>query len=166
MDIQNIGGSEHFDIAQVCLNGHVINDHFQDSPHLSKKFCTACGESTVISCSECNTPIQGKSRASFSYASKYTLPRFCHHCGHSYPWIARKLNAAGDLADLVDELSPIERERLSTDFLDLVKDSPSSQVAALRIKRAFTKVTPNIQEAFKDILISVISAPITKFIWG
>jgi hypothetical protein len=118
----------------------------------------------VINCSECNTSIQGKTRA--YYASKYAVPRFCHQCGHAYPWVTRRLKAAGDLADLVDGLSPTERERLSSDFLDLVKDSPSSQVAALSIKRAFIKVAPNIQEAFKDILISVISAPITKFIWG
>lgn len=30
------------DTAQICLNGHLINSYYQDSPHNNQKYCDKC----------------------------------------------------------------------------------------------------------------------------
>ena len=49
-----------YDIAQVCLNGHLINASTQRSPEFSKKFCSRCGAPTTTTCTQCDAPIQGE----------------------------------------------------------------------------------------------------------
>jgi hypothetical protein len=49
-----------YDVAQICLNGHVINDSVKKYPQHNKKFCDKCGVATINNCPNCNTEIQEK----------------------------------------------------------------------------------------------------------
>ena len=49
----------HYDVQQVCLNGHQITDNYNRSPEFRKTHCNKCGEKTIHQCPECNHPIKG-----------------------------------------------------------------------------------------------------------
>ena len=46
-----------YDVAQICLNGHVINAYAKSEPNRNQKFCDECGASTMMQCEQCNTDI-------------------------------------------------------------------------------------------------------------
>lgn len=154
-----------YDIAVICLNGHPITTTLTETPHEGVRFCGHCGEEGIAKCQKCNEVIRGESR-DFYYNGPYEVKSYCVACGAAYPWIERRLAAADELADLIDELSDSEKEMLKLNFRDVVRDSPRNQVAAIKVKRLLDKSSPNFVSAVRDILINVISTPISNLIWG
>ena len=156
---------EWYDTAEICRNGHVTNDSVNAYPLQSKKYCNDCGSPTIQKCEECNFDIQGYHHVPL-VGSIYKTPSYCINCGTAYPWIMDKLLAAEELADLVDEFSEEDKKIISASLSDLVKDTPRSQVAAIRFKKIVSKASGNIGIAFKDILFNVVTEPVNKAIWG
>jgi len=114
-----------YDTAQICTNGHVINSQSVYRPEHNKKFCDKCGAPTITNCQNCNSPIKGYYHVPPVGTTKYTdlpLPSFCPVCGEPYPWTEAKLKAAKELTDLLEDLSPEEREILKKSFDDIVLD--------------------------------------------
>ncbi|MFC0417747.1 DUF2321 domain-containing protein [Cytobacillus solani] len=156
-----------FDIAQICLNGHVINDTYVKYPETNQKYCDKCGEKTIISCQNCHTDIRGYQY--FENVIRMSMvepPSFCHECGKPYPWTEEKMAAAMELADLLDELTEQEKDDLKKSLDELVKDGPRTVVAATKFKRILSKTGPEIATGFKDILVAVVSETVKKSIWG
>jgi hypothetical protein len=116
------------DAAQICLNGHVINDSSHWSPEFNQKFCSKCGEATTTSCPECGAEIRGRYHAPgvVVLGAQFPAPSYCANCGHSYPWTERRLKAAKALADEFEELNEGERDKLKESLDDLVRDSPQT----------------------------------------
>lgn len=79
------------DTMQVCLNGHVINDRFFNSPEYNKEFCNRCGKQTVTNCPNprCDKPIPGRLLGSV-YVGRSSAPDFCQHCGEKFPWTRKE----------------------------------------------------------------------------
>ncbi|REJ29274.1 DUF2321 domain-containing protein [Caldibacillus debilis] len=90
-----------YDIAQICLNGHVVNASYNSYPEHNQKYCVECGAKTIIKCLKCQTPIRGYYHVD-TLIDHYTPPKFCHECGEPYPWTAKALNAAIELAELTE----------------------------------------------------------------
>jgi len=157
-----------YDIAQVCLNGHVMNEMVKSSPQHNQKFCDKCGSVTITECPHCNTPIRGYYHADgvISLGFKYSPPRFCYNCGKPFPWTEKALKAAKELADEIENLTKEEKEILKQSLDDLVKESPNVQVAALKFKKIMKKVGKTSTQAFKEILISILSESVKKLLWG
>jgi len=157
-----------YDSAQVCLNGHLINYAVIANPEKNQNFCDKCGEETIITCQSCNQDIRGRLHIPGVIQTRITfnLPSYCLHCGKPYPWTEEKLNAAKELAELLDDLTPEEQEQLKMSLDDLVKDGPRTVVAQTRFKRFMGKATPEIVTGFKDILVDVLSETAKKAIWG
>ena len=154
--------SGKYDVAQICLNGHVANSSVTTFPEGCREYCNKCGEKTIVACPSCSNKIRG------SYtlvAGGYNMPSYCEHCGKPFPWVAKRLEAAEELAELIDEFSVEDRMLLKTNLGDIVRDNPRSQVAALKVKKVLSKASPHFISAFRDILINVISDPINKQIW-
>lgn len=80
----------HYDVQQVCLNGHLITGSYQKNPQHSKKFCTLCGEKTIITCQECLHPIKGDYYVDGDYLYSTSIPTHCENCGKPFPWTLRK----------------------------------------------------------------------------
>lgn len=159
--------NNYYEVAQICLNGHMITARYNSSPEQSAKYCDSCGEKNIISCENCHTHIRG------SYvvpgvlgAFGYAIPSYCHECGKSYPWTQQKLEAAKELAEELSELSEEEKESLKKSLDDLVKDGPKTVVATTRFKRLVSKTGPEIATGFKDILVDVVSESVKKAVWG
>lgn len=159
----------YHDVSQICLNGHTITRNARRSPEFTKKFCDKCGEPTITACGSCNEPIQGEYHVEGVVALGFSgpsAPNFCHACGKPYPWTERRIDSAKALADEFDDLSPDDREKLKQSLDDLYRDSPQTEVAAIRFKKIMAKVGKESYSAMKEIIVGVLSEAARKSIFG
>ena len=158
----------YYDTAQVCLNGHLINDNFRGNPVHNKKHCDKCGEATITQCPSCNTPIRGEYEVEgvFAVGGSGPVPNFCHECGKSYPWTERGLQAAKELADEFEGLAPTEREELKKSLDELVKNSPKAEVAGFRFKKLMKKEGAGSVEVMKTVISDLLSETVKKSVFG
>ena len=50
----------HYDLAQICENGHVANSSARDYPISNQDHCDKCGSRTITACPACETEIRGR----------------------------------------------------------------------------------------------------------
>lgn len=155
------GGGEH-DIAQICISGHIINSSTKKRPQFNKNFCDRCGQRSIRECQSCAEPIQGDYYGAFAMKA---APAFCHNCGAAYPWTESRLKAAHDLAMEIEGLTDTEKETLSGSLDDLIRDTPSTPVAATRFKKLAVKAGKEGAGALRDILVDIVSETAKKLIW-
>ncbi len=156
-----------YDVAQICLNGHVITNMANGHPEHKKDFCIKCGEKTIVSCQNCNTSIKGY----YSFENviglfDYDKPKYCEKCGQPFPWTARQIDAAKDLIDLTDNLNSEEKADLKSSIDNLVKDGPKTIVAQAKYKKYIVNAGGEIAKAIKDILVNIVSESVKKAVWG
>jgi len=156
---------DHYDVAQICLNGHVVNDSAVGSPEHNKKFCDLCGKPTITSCQNCESPIQGYYYMESVTGYGYDRPAFCPQCGHAYPWTQAALDAAREFADELDELNGEEKELLKRSLDDIVGDTPRTPLAATKFKKYAAKAGKAAADSLKSILINVASETAKKLLW-
>jgi len=156
-----------FDTAQVCLEGHMINDHAESEPESNKKFCSKCGAATILACPHCSVKIKGYPHIPNVCSLPVDEPeKFCDNCGHPYPWSESRLRAAIDMSGELDGLTEQDREDLKKSLPDLLRDVPNTPVAATRFKKIFRKVGGKGGELVWDILKDVASETAKKIILG
>jgi len=134
-----------YDVAQICLNGHVVNDSYRMYPQHNSAQCSECGQKTVTACPKCKANIQGRYHASeyvLNFAGALTAPPFCRECGSAYPWTEARLSAVREL----ERLDANERGTLDRILDDLVSDTPRTPVATLRFKQLVLKAGPAAME--------------------
>ena len=141
--------SKHYDVAQICINGHVINAASLRNPHRSQKFCSLCGAQTIDSCQKCQNQIRGHFVRENQILGVYSRPAFCLECGNAYPWTEAALIAARELAQELDGLNPEEKELLKESLEDIVRDTPRTSVAVTRFKKLVTKSGNWLQKGLK-----------------
>jgi hypothetical protein len=155
-----------YDTAQICINGHNINDSVQEKPQFNKKFCDNCGSQTITECQNCKTGIQGRYHEKGALDSQIIIvPAFCQHCGHSFPWTASKIEAAKELALEEESISSSEKEIIVKSIDDLIAETPRTKLAANRFKKIFTKMGTSAAGILKEILVDVASETAKKIIW-
>ncbi|MBU9705906.1 DUF2321 domain-containing protein [Paenibacillus sp. AK121] len=154
-----------YDIAVVCLNGHLITNTLTSAPHEATRFCSDCGERNIAKCEHCGEPIRGATRV-YMEGYTYQTPSFCHSCGHEFPWLTRKLEQADRLVDLIENLTEEERSVYKSDIRELIKDTPKATVAGISIKKLLIKTPQNIKDSLKDILVNVASEAVNKMMLG
>lgn len=157
----------YYDIAQICLNGHVINDMAKSSPHSNQKYCADCGAQTISACSDCNLPIRGYYHVPGVIGFfGYNKPSYCYNCGEPYAWTVASLEAARELADELENLSIEEREQLKDSFPDLVRNTPKTIVAETRFKKLMKKAGTDAYDGMRSILVDVVSEAVKKSVFG
>lgn len=157
----------HYDTAQICINGHVINTTAESSPQSNQKYCTECGAQTITVCPHCNTSIRGHYHVEgVIFLFEYKKPAYCYNCGQAFPWTESSLQAATELADELESLSQKEKEQLKNSFSDLVRNTPKTVVAETRFKKIMKKAGGDACEGMKAILIDVVSETVKKSIFG
>lgn len=165
------GGREEpnwYDTAQVCLNGHLINDATVAHPEHSAAHCGKCGARTITECENCGEPIRGDyhvSRVAF-IGSSYEQAAYCRNCGEPYPWTVSGLAAAREFAAEIEGLSDEDRETLSRSLDDLVSESPATIVAVSRYRRIIDKAVPGAADGLRSILVEIVSEAVRKQMWG
>lgn len=156
-----------YHVAEICPNGHVSTSLADTSPELREKFCSSCGELTMTQCPSCGSTIRGHYIVEnvFSF-SEYNPPAHCHNCGSAFPWTVRKVEGAVELVETGGGLTDSEIDQLRNDLTELTKDSPKTQVASLRFKKAMAKVGSTVAQGVRDIVVDVLSESAKKSIWG
>lgn len=172
--------SAQYDVAQVCLNGHMVNDRSESRPEFSKKFCPDCGSETIPHCQTCGETIQGALHSTYVLKgsrywrrppSRFTsttdgaVRAYCHACGNPYPWTNRSIEAAQALAQEQDKLTDAEKLLLQSSIPDLVADTPRTSLAVVRFKKLMLKIGKEAGDGFKNILVNVLSEAVKKQLW-
>jgi len=155
-------------VAEVCPNEHVSTSAADQNPELREKFCSKCGEPTMMECPACQSPIRGRYDVPgliglYNYTSP---PAHCHNCGNAFPWTERKLAGAVEYLEVGADLSPEEIQQFRTDLTELTKDSAKTQIASLRFKKVMAKVGNSVASGVREIVIDVLSEAAKKAIWG
>lgn len=159
---------EGYDIAQICLNGHLITKTAKTNPQFMENFCSICGEKTITECPHCKAFIRGEYHVPgiVSIGFKFTIPKYCYNCGKPYPWTERALKASQELINEIEKLSKEEKEILQKSIEDLIKESSSKEVAVLRFKKYAKKGGQELFNGLKNILFDIVSETIRKQIFG
>jgi hypothetical protein len=150
---QGIRMREGYDVMQVCLNGHMITSCAESLPQFRSDHCPECGARTIAICEHCKTSIRGFYHSPGVISlSDPPVPRYCFKCGVAFPWQSA---AAQSLQNILKEggLSDAEMKEASDALPDVLRDTPNTQLASLRLKRFLGKLAPQL----RDIAIKVIT---------
>lgn len=146
-----------YDAAQICLNGHVINTMALSEYQYNENYCSRCGAETIMTCPTCGNHIRGEYHDDvivyLGHSSNFTVPKFCHNCGSAYPWTEAQIEAAKEMIHELEELSDNERDLLSKSIIDIATETPRTDLAVIRFKKAILKLAPEA----KQILINTVS---------
>jgi hypothetical protein len=157
---------EGYDVAQVCLNGHMINDACNNFPQHSKKRCPACGEETIMTCPTCTAPIQGHYYINrVSSVHKKIAHQCCHQCGRPYPWTERRREAALELFIETLDIEEEQRGELKRNLEAISTENPRTQVAAVKVNRLIGKAGKEAAGMLRDVLLDLVSETAKKVIW-
>jgi hypothetical protein len=157
----------YYDIAQICLNGHVVNDRSRGSPEFNAPYCRKCGAETIVACPSCSKDIRGDyvvPNVLVLGGSPSPAPAYCHNCGKPFPWTQRRLDA---LTSLTGESSSLadDRDDLADLVPDLMADTPRTELAVARWRKALAKVEEHIAPALKSILTQIASEAVKKMLF-
>lgn len=170
--------------ALICESGHLISGNCSDFPVESVKYCPRCGSPCISSCPSCGAPIHGDcyrripvygpSRSSNIWSDEVVrcpaalikhedrfisschVPAYCHACGSPYPWTQILLDEASAIVDLMDELSPEQKDTLKRCFPDLLSDTPASPRASILASKLIHLSSTVAQTALQNLLSSYL----------
>ena len=156
-----------YDAAQICRNGHVVNEHFHRFAQFNQGFCTKCGAATMVMCDVCKTEIRGyyHTPGVVGISEKMKAPVFCYSCGRPFPWTESRLKAAKEIAREMRELTPEEQASLEKSLDDLVRDTPTTELSGIRSKKVMQKVGKESYEVMKTVISEVLSETAKKVIF-
>ncbi|MBS1994695.1 MAG: DUF2321 domain-containing protein [Cyanobacteria bacterium SZAS LIN-2] len=156
-----------FRTAEICPNGHASTSAADQHPELREKYCSQCGEATMIACPACRAPIRGEYHVEGVFSiSEFRPPAHCHNCGQAFPWTKRKVSGAIELLEVDGSLSPEELQQAHTDLATLTRDTPKTPAASARFKKTMHKVGSSVAAGVRDIVVDVLSETAKKAIWG
>ena len=157
----------HYDLAQICENGHVANSSARDYPISNQDHCDKCGSRTITACPACETEIRGTHHVpDVIRLRRYRAPAFCYKCGEPFPWTATSLRAAEEMADEMDALSDDEKESLKKTLPDLVRENPRARLAETRFKKLMKKAGREGVEGMRGLLTDIVSETVRKTLFG
>lgn len=157
---------EVWDVALICSNGHLINDRSRADPSRNATCCSICGAHGITTCPGCREPIPGYFYQSSdplrpsplpSGRALERIPQYCHSCGRPLPWTERTMSAARALIRELAALDPFERDQLRRCIDDIIRETPRTPVAIVRINTVLARVGGEHADALREILVSVAS---------
>ncbi|WGI17953.1 DUF2321 domain-containing protein [Methanonatronarchaeum sp. AMET-Sl] len=157
----------YYDVAQICLNGHVITERSKGFHQATQEFCSKCGEPTIENCPNCDTKIRGEYVVEGAvFFSEYSVPKFCHGCGEPYPWTKEKIQVAKKYAQMLENLDEEEKQTVEKNIDDIIKDSPRTKIASLQFKKNLDKAKGKAKKELKDIIVEIASETAVKLLKG
>lgn len=153
-----------YDVAEICLNGHLSNSKTINYPHHCRPYCEKCGEATITACPSCHKQIRGYYHVPGFYGSRdIDTPSFCLNCGKAFPWTERKQQAAIDLF-LEESMDESDRKEFRQSIEQIAKDTPQAQVASKRINRLLGKIGKETASAIRDIIVDMVGEAAKKML--
>ena len=134
--------------ATICKNGHAISIRGRTS----EKYCSKCGAENISRCQNCNAIIHGWDDRWLA-GKKYQVPKYCYNCGNPYPWTEQAIEATKELILEDEELSELEKNKLSLSLSDIMIETPKTTLAATRIKKALLTAGHFTADALRQFVI-------------
>lgn len=141
-----------YDTAQICKNGHVVTSNADEYPEDREMYCSKCGSETIMNCPSCNASIRG-SETEFSYSGDYEVPAYCLHCGSPFPWTKSALESAALIIQEDEQLNELISSQLINSLPDLITETPRTQLAVTRTKKALVSAGKFTVEAIRQFAI-------------
>ena len=130
-----------YDVQEVCLNGHLITSYAQSQPDSRRTHCSSCGETTIAACQNCSAPLRGYHHMpGVIHLGSASVDRFCDSCGALMPWTERGLTSVLDIAAMSDAINENEQETLRDTVRALMVPSGQTEVAALKLRKAISRL--------------------------
>ncbi len=158
----------YYETAQICRNGHVITDAFNETPDLAKPFCPKCGLETLTKCEHCDAPIQGRIHVDSVITSKKMerSPAYCFNCGKPFPWTRSHIEAVHELLELDSSISSADRDTMRAVLPDLLAETPKTQVAVVKAKGIMGRMDEGVYGALKVIISGFASETVKKALFN
>ena len=163
-----------YDVALICLNGHIINSAYRNRIEKNQQYCEKCGSESIYKCAQCENEIRGtrywlqnrsfEASSNASIDPKYELPKFCIHCGEPYPWTKERLRTLREYILSISELSEDDKTLLLTNLDDLIKSTPRADLAVsiwkkvLENKQGIAKIIYEYGKDYFPSLVGMFSA--------
>ena len=129
------GGEDMGRYVNVCLNGH-----WSISGRLlqNEQYCEKCGQKIIDKCPSCGAFIKELGQASIVSVGfqEYELAAYCKKCSKAYPWTQSALEATAKIILAENQLSDSDKKMLIASLPDIIADTPKTELAAMRLKRA------------------------------
>lgn len=157
---------DYWDVAQVCLNGHLVTSTAATAPQYQEKFCTKCGAETLMKCPRCKGDVRGHLHQANVIGPGPEHPNaYCHECGAAYPWTERALAAAKEAIEADLGLQEADKRALNESLEDLVRETPRTPVAISRFRKLRLAAPGEIWEILRGLLVNVVSQGIGDKLW-
>jgi hypothetical protein len=159
-----------WDAALVCLNGHLVNERSRGDPVDNAPRCSICGAETIAACPGCREFIPGfhyDAGAAFGPGprpgrSLAKVPQYCQSCGRPFPWTERAMSAARAVIRELASLDQYERDQLRRSIDHIIRETPQTQVAILRIRQALARIGGETAAQLREILRCVASEAVRR----
>ena len=147
----------HYDVGQVCLNGHGITGDYSANSEFAENYCSRCGAQTITQCLNCKSHIRGyyDHEGGVIAIPNFDVPAYCYKCGEPFPWTETALQAAKELTDEIEGLSEGEREKAKGSLVEITRDTLQTELAVVRVKKLLARAGPTIGQALKEIIVAV-----------
>lgn len=152
-----------FDVAQICSNGHVINDAAETYPGYNANFCDKCSAITITQCQKCSASIRGRIKDDYG-SVEFKAPNYCYICGSPFPWTIKGLESAKALIDEDDQLSIEDKALFNESLLDISSDTPATILAATKVKRIIGKMSSSLRDIAYKAVIDISSEVAVKIL--
>ena len=130
-----------YDVQEVCLNGHLITSFAKSQPESRRAHCSSCGEKTISACTSCSAPLRGHRHLSGVISLGFDdVDRFCDSCGALMPWTERGLTSVLEIAAMSAAINETEQETLRDTLRALMVPSAQTELAALKLRRAISRL--------------------------
>lgn len=154
-------------VAQICLNGHMINDESDSNSIHNKKFCTKCGQPTITACPVCQAKIRGHYDIDGVYTPSITaVPKYCHECGSPYPWTQSILDNALELLSLDANIDANTKMIIHDAIPNLITETPSTPVSVEKYKISVGTISQYVREGLHNLLVDVVSESVKKLLFS
>lgn len=152
--------------AEVCLDGHYTTSSVEEHPERRSQYCPKCGSKTITQCPNCSANIRGIYVVPnvVDLVTKYRPPNYCHSCGKPLPWTERKISAAQELVDEIEELSKDDKGILKQSIFELSQDSPRTELASIRYKKLLSKCRDYARQLLNSTVTSILTESAKKLL--
>lgn len=109
----------------------------------------------IDKCPECGTSIREWNYGGVMVIGtpKYERASYCKNCGKPYPWTKVAIEAAVDLIQEEEELDDVQRDKLVSSLPDIISETPKTQVAVVRFKKALLSAGKFTADALRQFAI-------------
>jgi hypothetical protein len=157
-----------WDVALVCLGGHLINDRVRGDPSRNLDQCPTCGSEMILACPGCREAIpgfhyeQGSDQDSRHPRGRALAapPRYCPACGRPFPWTERVMSAVRMVIREMAALGLHERDQLRRSIDHIIRETPQTPQAVRQINHALSRIGGESAQALRELFLNIASAEV------